>query len=228
MAAATTFGKSRRILPQLSAYALDTETDINQLMSTFNVDIAVASFSRKLQPVSDKTLDFLPQSLYPSTSLASLTDTFEYEAGSRATFDTPYSDSDGTPSTPLTPHYKGYTHFTFPDVSLPAPAARACEKDKKTKTSPRKASSSAKWATGRRGRGACKPVTKDVERRRRLAANARERRRMESLNVAFDRLRGVVPSTGNDTQLSKYETLQMAQTYIVALQDVLHKEEAAS
>lgn len=58
-------------------------------------------------------------------------------------------------------------------------------------------------------------------KRRRLAANARERRRMNSLNDAFDRLRDVVPSLGNDRKLSKYETLQMAQTYINALHALL-------
>ncbi|KAK3610825.1 hypothetical protein CHS0354_001678 [Potamilus streckersoni] len=65
------------------------------------------------------------------------------------------------------------------------------------------------------------PVCKEVLRTRRLAANARERRRMESLNAAFDRLRAVIPSFGGDTKLSKYETLQMAQTYINALKDLL-------
>lgn len=59
-------------------------------------------------------------------------------------------------------------------------------------------------------------------RRRRLAANARERRRMNGLNEAFDRLRGVVPAAANDERkLSKFETLQMAQTYIVALHELL-------
>ena len=62
-----------------------------------------------------------------------------------------------------------------------------------------------------------------VARKRRLAANARERRRMHSLNVAFDRLRKVVPSMSNDRQLSKYDTLQMAQTYITALLDLLQE-----
>lgn len=61
----------------------------------------------------------------------------------------------------------------------------------------------------------------EVLKRRRLAANARERRRMNSLNDAFDRLRDVVPSLGNDRKLSKYETLQMAQTYINALHALL-------
>ncbi|XP_054706489.1 neurogenin-1-like [Uloborus diversus] len=63
-----------------------------------------------------------------------------------------------------------------------------------------------------------------IMKKRRLAANARERRRMESLNHAFDRLRGVVPSIGDDRKLSKYETLQMAQTYITALCELLQRE----
>lgn len=64
----------------------------------------------------------------------------------------------------------------------------------------------------------------DVMKKRRLAANARERRRMNSLNDAFDRLRDVVPSLGNDRKLSKFETLQMAQTYISALRDLLQRD----
>lgn len=62
-----------------------------------------------------------------------------------------------------------------------------------------------------------------VIKRRRLAANERERRRMHSLNVAFDKLRSVVPSIGGDSKLSKYETLQMAQQYIIALNELLSK-----
>ncbi|XP_044013382.1 putative uncharacterized protein DDB_G0282133 [Aphidius gifuensis] len=71
-----------------------------------------------------------------------------------------------------------------------------------------------------------KSVTPGIEvmRKRRLAANARERRRMNSLNDAFDKLRDVVPSLGNDRKLSKFETLQMAQTYISALYELLQRE----
>ncbi|KAJ8014338.1 hypothetical protein DPEC_G00039200 [Dallia pectoralis] len=57
--------------------------------------------------------------------------------------------------------------------------------------------------------------------RRRMAANARERKRMQGLNTAFDRLRKVVPQWGQDKQLSKYETLQMALSYIMALNRIL-------
>ncbi|XP_037134262.1 protein atonal homolog 7-like [Syngnathus acus] len=60
-----------------------------------------------------------------------------------------------------------------------------------------------------------------AQRRRRLAANARERRRMLGLNVAFDRLRSVIPQLQSDKKLSKSETLQMAQIYIATLNELL-------
>ena len=66
----------------------------------------------------------------------------------------------------------------------------------------------------------------DVTRLRRAAANARERKRMSGLNEAFDRLREVIPAAAAgwapaDGKLSKYDTLQLAQTYIDALLDLL-------
>ena len=66
-----------------------------------------------------------------------------------------------------------------------------------------------------------KPVPETVMKKRRLAANARERRRMDMLNKGFDRLRTVLPGLGPERQLSKYETLQMAQSYISELQELL-------
>ena len=44
---------------------------------------------------------------------------------------------------------------------------------------------------------------------------------MNGLNDAFERLRHHIPELGNDRKLSKYETLQMAQTYIGALRDLV-------
>ena len=64
-------------------------------------------------------------------------------------------------------------------------------------------------------------ISDSVMKKRRLAANARERRRMDLLNQGFDRLRGVLPGLGEDNQLSKYETLQMAQEYIRELTQLL-------
>ncbi|XP_076160436.1 uncharacterized protein LOC143143257 [Ptiloglossa arizonensis] len=79
----------------------------------------------------------------------------------------------------------------------------------------------------RRGRRRSRdiPPSPSVLKRRRLAANARERRRMNGLNDAFDKLREVVPSLGADHKLSKFETLQMAQTYIAALCDLLQRHD---
>lgn len=63
-----------------------------------------------------------------------------------------------------------------------------------------------------------------MARKRRLAANARERRRMNGLNEAFDRLREAIPtSVDDDHKLSKFETLQMAQSYISALCKLLNQ-----
>ena len=62
-------------------------------------------------------------------------------------------------------------------------------------------------------------------RQRRQAANARERKRMNGLNDAFDRLREVVPNLNPDQKLSKFETLQMAQTYIRALAKIIQAEQ---
>jgi len=45
---------------------------------------------------------------------------------------------------------------------------------------------------------------------------------MNGLNDAFERLRDVIPSLGSDHKLSKYETLQMAQTYINALRELIN------
>lgn len=68
-----------------------------------------------------------------------------------------------------------------------------------------------------------KSMSTMVWKNRRLAANARERKRMENLNEAFDRLRQYLPQLNNDQKLSKHETLQMAQSYISELNHLLKK-----
>lgn len=47
---------------------------------------------------------------------------------------------------------------------------------------------------------------------------------MNGLNSAFERLREVIPCLGSEHKLSKYETLQMAQTYINALRQLLNTQ----
>ena len=71
----------------------------------------------------------------------------------------------------------------------------------------------------RKCRGADANMAVAVERRQ--LANARERRRMLMLNTAFDQLRAVVPFMASGKKLSKYDTLQLAQSYISALVDLL-------
>ena len=64
-----------------------------------------------------------------------------------------------------------------------------------------------------------------VQKKRRLAANARERKRMTNLNNAFERLREILPTSGLGDQdskpISKMEALQMAQSYIKELSNLL-------
>ena len=56
----------------------------------------------------------------------------------------------------------------------------------------------------------------EILQRRRLAANARERKRMNKINSAFDRLKRVLPGA-KEKELSKFESLQLAQDYIIRM-----------
>ena len=57
----------------------------------------------------------------------------------------------------------------------------------------------------------------------RKAANLRERRRMKSINDAFDTLRKCIPTNEsiNDRKLSKVDTLKLAMKYISYLSDMI-------
>ena len=63
-----------------------------------------------------------------------------------------------------------------------------------------------------------------VLQQRRLAANARERKRANKINFAFNRLRKVLPGF-QDREISKYEAIQLAQDYIKQLVEVLETDE---
>ncbi|CCD74131.1 Helix-loop-helix protein ngn-1 [Caenorhabditis elegans] len=52
---------------------------------------------------------------------------------------------------------------------------------------------------------------------RRDKANARERRRMNSLNDALEHLRGILPALPDEPKMTKIETLRKAQEYIASL-----------
>jgi hypothetical protein len=71
-----------------------------------------------------------------------------------------------------------------------------------------------------RNKAPLKPLTPVVRAKRRLDANARERKRMTGLNEAFVRLRAVL-GCDRDRPLSKMEALQMAQSRIEELKEML-------
>lgn len=58
---------------------------------------------------------------------------------------------------------------------------------------------------------------------RRKAANARERGRMEDINLAFETLKSVLPNIeeGPNFKMTKITTLRLAMNYITALRDML-------
>ncbi|OQR73175.1 neurogenin-1-like [Tropilaelaps mercedesae] len=60
-----------------------------------------------------------------------------------------------------------------------------------------------------------------TQRSHRLRANDRERSRMHHLNDALDRLRDVLPSSSDESKLTKIETLRFAHNYIYALAETL-------
>jgi len=80
----------------------------------------------------------------------------------------------------------------------------------------------------RKGKGGRKknlhPPTPIIMKHRRNMANARERKRMNGLNDAFERLREVVPNVNTEQKMSKIETLLVAQTYIKALAKLMESE----
>ena len=97
-------------------------------------------------------------------------------------------------------------------------------------------SSPTSWSGARAEQTNIKPISKwrakqlrltaETVVKRRKAANARERKRMNGLNGAFEKLREHVPDLGGDKKLSKIETLQMAQSYIRALAILVQETEA--
>lgn len=61
----------------------------------------------------------------------------------------------------------------------------------------------------------------DQHVRKRTAANERERKRMHTVNSAFDQLRELVPTYPSTRKLSKIDTLKLACTYIQDLRAIL-------
>ena len=63
----------------------------------------------------------------------------------------------------------------------------------------------------------------EILQQRRLAANARERKRANKINFAFNRLRKVLPGF-SDREISKFEAIQLARDYIAQLSSMLEED----
>ena len=118
----------------------------------------------------------------------------------------PKAPKDPTIAKPAT---KPSRYFLFSHLAKPVDPSMNPDGTQKKPSKPRKSD---------------KNLPVEIRCKRRRAANARERKRMNGLNDAFERLQGHIPNLGNDRKLSKFETLQMAQTYIGALRELLHLE----
>lgn len=59
---------------------------------------------------------------------------------------------------------------------------------------------------------------------RRLRANHRERRRIQSINGAMEALRKAIPDTRHNTKITKLQLLRLAQNYIKTLTEILRTE----
>lgn len=70
------------------------------------------------------------------------------------------------------------------------------------------------------------PSTRGYPKVKRVAANSRERKRMHTVNSAFDQLRELVPTYPSNRKLSKIDTLRLACTYIQDLVSLLHNSQS--
>lgn len=169
---------------------------------------------------SDSSLDQLSDGLKSPKSESS---TYSYSPKSSNYYSDCYKVAETIPSPPsdinFSPVPDFYTTFEAPQqIPLPTkPSGRSSVKSSSSSTS----SNSSASKKSKIGGGTLPKVTPDVMKKRRLAANARERRRMNNLNDAYEKLRDVLPNFGPDKKLSKFETLQMAQTYMNELKEIL-------
>lgn len=170
---------------------------------------------------SDSSLDQLSDGLKSPKSESS---TYSYSPNPNYYSDC-YKITETIPSPPSEIKYSPipdfYTTFEAPEQSV----------NTSVKPSGRTSSVKSGSSSSSKTSGTCKKskidgtlpkVTPDVMKKRRLAANARERRRMNNLNDAYEKLRDVLPNFSPDRKWSKFETLQLAQTYMNELKEILN------
>lgn len=168
---------------------------------------------------SDSSLDQLSDGLRSPKSESS---TYSYSPKSSNYYSECYKIAETIPSPPsdinFSPVPDFYTTFEVPQqIPIASKTSGRCSVKSASSSSSGSSGASKKLKIG----GTSPKVTPDVMKKRRLAANARERRRMNSLNDAYEKLRDVLPNFGPDKKLSKFETLQMAQTYMNELKEIL-------
>ncbi|OWA51018.1 hypothetical protein BV898_15520 [Hypsibius exemplaris] len=139
--------------------------------------------------------------------------------------DDSFSSFCSTPRSSVLPAMRFATFRDDEDTS--DDARRKCKNFKNNGTTTTTTRNSRGILKGRGGGHKLRPK-KEQGKVRRLQANARERKRMHGLKEAFDLLRERLPAWANDRQMSKYDTLLMAQTYIVKLQEILADQVADS
>ncbi|GFR87322.1 Hlh transcription factor fer3-like 116 [Elysia marginata] len=93
-------------------------------------------------------------------------------------------------------------------------------------TSSSRTPSQRRQSSGRLEKTSRKRRAPTVDQRR--AANVRERRRMYSLNEAFDCLRQRIPTFAYEKRLSRIETLRLAMAYISFMADILSGQDAGT
>ncbi|KAH3843264.1 hypothetical protein DPMN_116776 [Dreissena polymorpha] len=73
-----------------------------------------------------------------------------------------------------------------------------------------------------RGKRRDPEISQTLRKSRRTMANDRERARMHTLNDALENLKRALPNCGEDSKLTKIETLRMASNYIFVLTETLN------
>lgn len=109
--------------------------------------------------------------------------------------------------------------------NLDGESCRECvanaQHDQSLRSQPRGANNDDSMSSQSSSNADCFSGTHKVQR---FAANVRERRRMLSINSAFEHLRQHVPTFPYEKRLSKIDTLRLAIAYISLLQELLNTE----
>ena len=129
------------------------------------------------------------------------------------------------PPTPLSPPY---TPSPAAASSVPAPEAAEAAASPSFAFSPGSCPSTSPGPHRTSSSASRLPKIPPLEvlQQRRLAANARERKRANKINFAFARLRRALPGF-TEREISKFEAIQLARDYIAQLSQLLEAADRA-